>query len=79
MKKIVLSLSLALFSLSAFAAEQAEDPCTVQGGGVWAGYLCVEQAMKVADKALNTSYQAALSRIKVEEALLKETDRKSVV
>ena len=70
MKKLL--VILALFSVPSFASDDIEDPCKVKGGGVMAGYQCVEQKMKSADKELNESYQEAISRISEEEAALRE-------
>lgn len=71
MKKVVMCLSVALLSMPALCTESSsnemEDPCTVAGGGAMAGYLCVEQKMQEADKALNASYQQAIKRITAEE------------
>lgn len=69
MKKIemVFAFSFALFSASLVASDETEDPCHVQGGGAWAGSLCVAQKIQEADKALNASYQQAIKRIKVEQ------------
>ncbi|WP_335720522.1 hypothetical protein [Vibrio scophthalmi] len=41
MKKVVMCLSVALFSMPALCTESSsnemEDPCTVAGGGQWPG------------------------------------------
>ncbi|HAV1390482.1 TPA: DUF1311 domain-containing protein [Vibrio parahaemolyticus] len=71
MKKLL--VILALVSVPSFASVDIEDPCNVKGGGVMAGYQCVEQKMESADKELNESYQEAIARISEEEAALRET------
>lgn len=63
---------LALVSAASFAADTVDDPCKAKGGGVTAGYLCVEQKMKRADKELNQTYQAAIGRIREEQAALRK-------
>ncbi|HHF2892520.1 TPA: lysozyme inhibitor LprI family protein [Vibrio diabolicus] len=70
MKKLL--VILALVSVPSFASDDIEAPCKVKGGGVMAGYQCVEQKMKSADKELNESYQEAIARISEEEAALRE-------
>ncbi|MFW8651475.1 lysozyme inhibitor LprI family protein [Vibrio diabolicus] len=70
MKKLL--VILALVSVPSFASVDIEDPCNVKGGGVMAGYQCVEQKMESADKELNESYQEAIARISEEEAALRE-------
>ncbi|WP_172564214.1 lysozyme inhibitor LprI family protein [Vibrio navarrensis] len=70
MKKLLVILALA--SVPSFASDDIEDPCNVKGGGVMAGYQCVEQKMESADKELNESYQEAIARISEEEAALRE-------
>ncbi|MCS0045437.1 lysozyme inhibitor LprI family protein [Vibrio antiquarius] len=71
MKKLL--VILALVSVPSFASDDIEDLCKVKGGGVMAGYQCVEQKMELADKELNESYQEAIARISEEEAALRET------
>ena len=71
MKKLL--VIMALVSVPSFASDDIEDPCKVKGGGVMAGYKCVEQKMDLADKELNESYQEAIARISEEEAALRET------
>ncbi|SBS67234.1 hypothetical protein VAT7223_03589 [Vibrio atlanticus] len=64
---------LALVTTSCFAVDD-EDPCNVEGGGVTAGYLCVEEKMKVANIDLNKTYQEAIMRIVEEEAELQKIE-----
>lgn len=64
---------LALVTTSSFAVDD-EDPCNVEGGGVTAGYLCVEEKMKVANIDLNKTYQEAIMRIAEEEAELQKIE-----
>lgn len=64
---------LALVTTSCFAVDD-EDPCNVEGGGVTAGYLCVEEKIKVAETDLNKTYQEAILRIVEEEAQLREIE-----
>lgn len=64
---------LVFVSASGFSSDNVEDPCTVQSGGVMAGYLCVDQKMKAIDKELNKTYLEAIGRISEEETVLKET------
>ncbi|MDC5818886.1 lysozyme inhibitor LprI family protein [Vibrio europaeus] len=66
-------LILGLVAVPSLASVDVEDPCQVSGGGVMAGYQCVEQKMKSADQALNESYQKAIARISEEETALRET------
>ena len=63
---------LALVSAASFAVDTVDDPCKAKGGGVTAGYLCVEQKMQRADKELNQTYQAAIARIREEQAALRK-------
>ncbi|ODS10590.1 lysozyme inhibitor LprI family protein [Vibrio scophthalmi] len=69
MKKLL--VILALVSVPSFAFDDIEDPCKVKGGGVMAGYQCVEQKMKSVDKKLNERYLEAVARISEEEAALR--------
>ncbi|MFA0114204.1 lysozyme inhibitor LprI family protein [Vibrio sp. 10N.261.46.E11] len=64
---------LALVTTSCFAVDD-EDPCNVEGGGVTAGYLCVEEKMKVANIDLDKTYQEAIMRIVEEEAELQKIE-----
>ncbi|WP_135441690.1 lysozyme inhibitor LprI family protein [Vibrio tasmaniensis] len=64
---------LALVTTSCFAVDD-EDPCNVEGGGVTAGYLCVEEKMIVANIELNKTYQEAIMRIVEEEAELQKIE-----
>ncbi|WKY60522.1 lysozyme inhibitor LprI family protein [Vibrio sp. SNU_ST1] len=64
---------LALVTTSSFAVDD-EDPCNVEGGGVTAGYLCVEEKMKLANIDLNKTYQEAIMRIAEEEAELQKIE-----
>ncbi|WP_139685568.1 lysozyme inhibitor LprI family protein [Vibrio tasmaniensis] len=64
---------LALVTTSCFAVDD-EDPCNVEGGGVTAGYLCIEEKMKVANIDLNKTYQEAIMRIVEEEAELQKLE-----
>lgn len=64
---------LALVTTSSVAVDD-EDPCNVEGGGVTAGYLCVEEKMKVANIDLNKTYQEAIMRIAEEEAELQKIE-----
>jgi uncharacterized protein YecT (DUF1311 family) len=64
---------LALVTTSCFAVDD-EDPCNVEGGGVTAGYLCVEEKKKVANIDLNKTYQEAIMRIVEEEAELQKIE-----
>lgn len=66
-----LLIVLAFVSTFVWASDSVEDPCNVQGGGVTAGYLCVEEKMKTADTELNKTYQEAIDRISEEEAFLR--------
>ncbi|WP_241639431.1 lysozyme inhibitor LprI family protein [Vibrio parahaemolyticus] len=70
MKKLL--VILALGAVPSFASDDIEDPCKVKGGGVMAGYQCVEKKMEFADKELNESYQEAIARISEEEVALRE-------
>lgn len=72
MKKSCLLLVL-IPSLVIAAEHHDEDPCTVQGGGVTAGYLCAEQKLNVAEQELELAYQLALKRVKIEQSELRET------
>ncbi|WP_203142215.1 lysozyme inhibitor LprI family protein [Marinobacter mangrovi] len=47
---------------------QEQDPCKVTNGGAMAGAMCVSKKIEVADRELNRTYQAALKRIRAEEA-----------
>ncbi|EGA68656.1 hypothetical protein VISI1226_03410 [Vibrio sinaloensis DSM 21326] len=71
MKKLLMCLTLV--SAPLLAADGVEDPCNMQGGGVMAGYLCVEQKLKAADAELNKTYQQAIIRIREEETALRKT------
>lgn len=64
---------LALVTTSCFAVDD-EDPCNVEGGGVTAGYLCVEEKIKLANIDLNKTYQEAIMRIVEEEAELQKIE-----
>lgn len=68
-----LLMMFALVSLPCLASDDVEDPCKVKGGGVMAGYQCVEKKMESADKELNESYKEAIARIGEEEKELRET------
>ncbi|MEQ6331242.1 lysozyme inhibitor LprI family protein [Ectopseudomonas chengduensis] len=72
MNGLPLSLALLLISSTTFAAEESDDPCTVQGGGVMAGYACVAQRYKVADDQLNAEYKKAIQRTEEEQTALRE-------
>ncbi|HIF9137622.1 TPA: lysozyme inhibitor LprI family protein [Photobacterium damselae] len=47
----------------------------MEHGGVTAGYECVEQKIKIADKELNRSYKEALERISNEASDLEDVFR----
>ena len=64
---------LALISTSCFASGTVEDVCKVEGGGVMAGYLCVEQKNEKAEKEFNENYQKVLIRLSEEETILRES------
>ena len=72
--KSIISFWLLFLSMGVAAESQIadEDPCNVQGGGVTAGYQCVAEKMKVANKELNKTYQEAIGRISEEEAELRK-------
>lgn len=66
MKKVTCVFML----IVSFFAQSEEDPCNSANGGAYAGALCVQQKMQVADKQLNSSYQEAIKRIKEEDEFL---------
>ena len=72
LKKLL--MLLAFVTTYSFAFDDVEDPCNVEGGGVTAGYLCIEEKMKVADIELNKTYQEAIIRITEEEAELQKIE-----
>ncbi len=67
-----LPLLLIVIAATAVATEETDDPCTAEGGGVMAGYICVAQQSVIADAQLNAEYQKALKRTEEEERALRE-------
>lgn len=67
-------LFLLFIPVVSFASKNV-DPCEVEHGGVTAGYECVEQKIRIADKELNRSYKEALERISNEASDLEDVFR----